>query len=120
MLKDIVVGALDTTNEVERLHGGEGCLGGSACAANYSDQIGVKPPADHRRRLEQVSIVRGEPVNARSEQRLHALRQSRGDRSRIEVQAGSGVTDNAALDEEARDLFGEEGIAFRLRRDQLC
>ena len=120
MLKDIVAGALDATNEVECLRGGEGRLGGSACAANHSDQIGVEPPADHRRRLEQVPIGRGEPVNARSEQRLHAFRQRGSDRGRIEVQAGSGATDDATLNEEARDLFGEEGVAFRPRRDQLC
>ena len=33
------------------------------------------------RRLEQVPIVRGELVNARSEQRLHALRSSLGGRT---------------------------------------
>ena len=73
---------------------------------------GSKRRADHRRRLEQVTHgPRAEPVDARSEQRLHAFRQRGSDRRRIEVQAGSSATDNATLD---------RGSSRSLRRTGHC
>ena len=116
----VVVRALGAMNEVERLHSYKGCFGVFTCAANCRNQFWIKAASNCRRRLQQSWIGRGEAIDARSEQRLHAFRQSGGHRGRIEVQSSRAVTHDATLFEKACNFFGEERVAFRLRGNQFC
>lgn len=69
--------------------------------------------------MQERPVALREPIDAGAEQRLHARRERRSERGDVEVDPARLAPDEAALEEKAHDLLGEQRVSLRLLRDQF-
>ena len=73
----------------------------------------IEASADHRSHLEDLAILDGEAADAGGQQQLDARRQHRRRLAEVEFQRSVADPEHVVLDEETRDLLGEQGVAIR-------
>jgi hypothetical protein len=110
VLEDAIVGVACFMYEIERLSGGKRFLRIAARHCRHED--GIEPPADHGRSLQHRTIAKREAIYTRVQQRLHTRRQHAGGRRCVELEPIVAETDDRAVEEEARNLFGKKRVSL--------
>ena len=118
MLEDVGPRGLVAVDEILRLEVGESAVQTIAAFGQRQNDVRVEPSPDHRRGLQEAPGLLRQPIDARRQDRVNALRQQNVDRLRVELDVFSADGNDMPLHEERRDFLGEQGVAVGFFHDQ--